>query len=171
MTAGLNTSINIHRVQRLLDVERLNYCNHCNAIMSFYCNDHFVLLLLLCSAPGHAEVLHWLWDQWSDRKCAHTERDDHTSLRQNHLSTGNPSHTHPHQSVRGPTLIWGILKIVDFQEGMILKNQGKIMPFCCTNTFVSSSSAFICLTAIELFHRLWCISTIIQAFVNFFLFI
>ncbi len=59
MTEGLNTSINIHRVRRLLDVERLNCCNHCNVIMSFYCDDHFVLLLL-CSAPGHVEVLHWL---------------------------------------------------------------------------------------------------------------
>ncbi len=162
MTEGLNTSINIHRVRRLLNVERLNCCNHCNVIMSFYCNDHFVLLLLLCSAPGHVEVLHWLWDQWSDRKCTHTERDDHTSLRQNHLSTGNPSHTHPQQSVRGPTLIWG-----SFQEGMILKNQGNMMPFCCTNTFVSSSSAFICLITLTCL-TLWCISTIIQAFLIFF---
>lgn len=54
-----------------------------------------LLLLLLCEAAGRVEVLRGLWDQWSDRKRSHAEGDDHTALRQDHLSTGN-LHT-PHQ--------------------------------------------------------------------------
>ena len=50
------------------------------------CSNSCCCLILVVA--GHAEVLHRLRDQWPDRKRSDAERDDYTSLWQDHLSTG-----------------------------------------------------------------------------------
>lgn len=67
--------------------DSLRYDRFCSTLMIFDLTN--VIVVLLCEAAGRVEVLRWLWDQWSDRKRPHTEGDDHTALRQDHLSAGN----------------------------------------------------------------------------------
>lgn len=54
----------------------------------YSCSQRINCYFLIFLVAGHAEVLHWFWNQWSDRKCTDSERDDHFALWQNHLTAG-----------------------------------------------------------------------------------
>ncbi len=88
MPAGLSPSMNVHRVRRLLDVERLNYCTRC------YC----VQLLDMLKFYTGFEISDQTGNALTQKEMTTLHYDRITSLQVTHLTH---THTHTHISLSG----------------------------------------------------------------------
>lgn len=68
--------------------QEMFFSNSCKPALSRYKKAVYELWNSSFVVAGDAEVLHRIWNQWPDRKCPDTERDDHHPLWEHHLAAG-----------------------------------------------------------------------------------
>ncbi len=141
MPAGLSPSMNVHRVRRLLDVERLNYCTRC------YC----VQLLDMLKFYTGFEISDQTGNALTQKEMTTLHYDRITSLQVTHLTH---THTHTHSSgCQGSHTHSGDLERSRKNDATLWHEHIYQQLFCG-----------------HLFDNHKCISTVIQAFLHVFIF-